>query len=181
MVCFKVKSMKKESKLLGLLIAVVMLSSFLIGCVSQGTTTVSYESPSSGNTQTQPTTSTPDTTPQSQHPPYILASVSYDIETIDNNNHIQLSVQNYGDVKATNVSIVISNDYYSNFTLVSVNPNLRVEGNRFYIGDMGAGEKLQVDIRLKANQSGVYTGTISYTYDGLEESGKIMDLRTLVP
>lgn len=172
--------MKKEIKLLGPLIVILMLSSFLIGCVSQGTTTVSYESPSSGNTQTQPTTSTPDTTSQSGSP-YILASVSYDIETIDNNNHIRLSVQNYGKSKATNVSIVISNDYYSNFTLVSVYPNLRVEGNRFYIGEIGAGEKLQVDIRLKANQSGVYTGTISYTYDGLEESGKIMDLRTLVP
>jgi len=173
--------MNKESKLLGSLIVLLMLSSFLCGCVSQGTTTISYESPTStGNQQTQPTTSTPDTTSQSGSP-YILASVSYDTETIDNNNHIQLSVQNYGKSKATNVAIVISNDYYSNFTLVSVNPNLRVEGNRFFIGDIGAGEKLQVDIRLKAKQSGVYTGTISYTYDGLEESGKIMDLRTLVP
>jgi len=171
--------MKKESKLIGSLIVLLMLSSILCGCVSQGTTTISYESTPTGNEQT-PSTNAPDTTSQSGSP-YILASVSYDTETIDNNNHIQLSVQNYGKGKATNVAIVISNDYYSNFFLVSVNPNLRVEGNRFYIGDIGAGEKIQVDIYLKAKQSGVYTGTISYTYDGLEESGKIMDLRTLVP
>jgi hypothetical protein len=168
--------MKKEIKLLGPLLVLLVLSSFLSGCVSQGTTTISYESPSTGNEQT-PSTATPDATSQSGSP-YILASISYDTETIDN---IQLSIQNYGKSKATNVAIVISNDYYSNFSLVSVNPNLRVEGNRFYIGDIGAGEKLQVDIRLKAKQSGVYTGTISYTYDGLEESGKIKDLRTLVP
>lgn len=171
--------MKKEIKLLGSLAVLVILSSIFSGCVSQGTTTISYESTPTGNEQT-PSTTTPDATSQSGSP-YILASVSYDTETIDNNNHIQLSIQNYGKSKATNVAIVISNDYYSNFSLVSVNPNLRVEGNRFYIGDIGAGEKLQVDIRLKAKQSGVYTGTISYTYDGLEESGKIMDLRTLVP
>ncbi len=171
--------MKKEIKLLGPLLVLLVLSSILCGCVSQGTTTISYESTPTGNEQT-PSTTTPDATSQSGSP-YILASVSYDTETIDNNNHIQLSIQNYGKSKATNVAIVISNDYYSNFSLVSVNPNLRVEGNRFYIGDIGAGEKLQVDIRLKAKQSGVYTGTISYTYDGLEESGKIMDLRTLVP
>ena len=171
--------MKKESKLIGSLIVLLMLSSILCGCVSQGTTTISYQSTPTGNEQT-PSTTTPDTTSQSGSP-YILASVSYDTETVDNNNHIQLSVQNYGKSKATNVAIVISNDYYSNFTLVSVNPNLRVEGNRFYIGDIGAGEKLQVDIRLKAKQSGVYTGSISYTYDGLEESGKIKDLTTRVP
>ncbi|HNR43918.1 MAG TPA: hypothetical protein PKH80_02025 [Methanofastidiosum sp.] len=171
--------MKKEIKLLGPLLVLLVLSSIFSGCVSQGTTTISYESTPTGNEQT-PSTTTPDATSQSGSP-YILASISYDTETIDNNNHIQLSIQNYGKSKATNVAIVISNDYYSNFSLVSVNPNLRVEGNRFYIGDIGAGEKLQVDIRLKAKQSGVYTGTISYTYDGLEESGKIMDLTTRVP
>ncbi len=171
--------MKKKIKLLGPLLVLLVLSSILCGCVSQGTTTISYESPSTGNEQT-PSTATPDATSQSGSP-YILASISYDTETIDNNNHIQLSIQNYGKSKATNVAIVISNDYYSNFTLVSVNPNLRVEGNRFYIGDIASGEKLQVDIRLKAKQSGVYTGTISYTYDGLEESGKIKDLTTRVP
>ena len=177
--------MKKESKLFGFLIALVMLSSIFSGCVNQGTTTVSYESNPTGNpgtpTTSTPTSSTPDTTPQSQHPPYILAGMSYDSETIDKINHIQLSIQNYGDVKATNVAIVISNDYYSNFILDNVNPNLRVDGNRFYIGDLAAGEKIQVDIHLTAKQSGTYTGTISYTYDGLEESGKIMDLTTLVP
>ena len=171
--------MKKESKLLGSLILLVMLSSIFSGCVNQGTTTVSYESTPTGNQQT-PTSSSPDTTSQTGSP-YILAGMSYDTETIDRNNHIQLSIQNYGGVKATNVAIVISNDYYSNFSLQSVNPNLKVEGNKFYIGDLAAGEKIQVDIYLKAKQSGVYTGTISYTYDGLGESGKIMDLTTRVP
>lgn len=173
--------MKNEIKWLGFLIILVTLSSIFSGCVSQkGTTTVSYESPSTGNEQTPPTTSSPDTTSQTGSP-FILAGMSYDTETIDRNNHIQLSVQNYGKGKATNVAIVISNDYYSNFSLQSVNPNLKVEGNKFYIGDIASGEKIQVDIYLKAKQSGVYTGTISYTYDGLDTSGKIKDLRTLVP
>jgi hypothetical protein len=172
--------MKKESKWFGFFIVLVILSSILCGCVSRGTSTITTQQSTPTGTQELPTTGTPDTTSQSGSP-YLLASISYDTETIDNNNHIQLSIQNYGKSKATNVAIVISNDYYSNFTLVSVNPNLRVEGNRFYIGDIGAGEKLQVDIRLKAKQSGVYTGTISYTYDGLEESGKIKDLTTRVP
>ena len=172
--------MKKESKLICSFIVLLMLSSIFSGCVSRGTSTITtQQSTPTGNEQTS-STNTPDTTSQTGSP-YILSGISYDTETIDKNNHIQLSVQNYGKGKATNVAIVISNDYYSNFSLQSVNPNLRVDGNRFYIGDIAAGEKIQVDIYLKAKQSGLYTGTISYTYDGLEESGKIKDLRTLVP
>ncbi|HOI77272.1 MAG TPA: hypothetical protein PLI06_06645 [Methanofastidiosum sp.] len=171
--------MKKESKLICFFVALVILSSIFSGCVNRGTSTISYESTPKNIPET-PTTSTPGTTPQ-EGSPYILSGISYDTETVDKNNHIQLSVQNYGKGRATNVAIVISNDYYSNFSLQSVNPNLRVEGNRFYIGDIAAGEKIQVDIYLKAKQSGVYTGTISYTYDGFDGAGKIKDLTTRVP
>lgn len=171
--------MKKEGKLIGFLIVLLMLSVVFSGCVTQKSTITVTQDP---NPPPSPGTSpsTQGTTPQTGSP-YILAGMSYDTETVDMNNHIQISVQNYGSATATNLAITISNDYYSNFTLQRVNPNLSVDGNRFYIGTLGAGERLQIDIYLKAKQSGVYTGTISYSYDGLQESGKIKDVTTRVP
>ena len=76
---------------------------------------------------------------------------------------------------------MISDGYYQNFTLESVNPSIMVEGNRFYVGNIEAGEKFILNIYLKAKKSGVYTGTLSFTYDGIETSGKIKDLTTRVP
>jgi len=113
--------------------------------------------------------------------PLILAGISYDTETVDNNGHIQLSIQNYGKGKATNVIIEISNDYYSNFTLVSTDPVVKVEGNKFYLGDIAGGEKLEFNIYLKAKLSGVYSGTISYKHDAIDTYARIRDITTRVP
>lgn len=113
--------------------------------------------------------------------PLILAGISYDTETVDNNGHIQLSIQNYGKGKATNVIIEISNDYYSNFTLVSTDPAVKVEGNKFLLGDIGGGEKLEFNIYLKAKLSGVYSGTISYKHDAIDTYARIRDITTRVP
>lgn len=172
--------MKKEGKLIGFLMALVMLSAVFSGCVTQkSTVTVTQEQPPPANQGTSPPTTT-DTTPQTGSP-MLLASISYNTETINKTNHIYLSIQNYGSGKATNVAIVISNEYYSGFTLESVDPQVRIDGNRFYVGDIAAGEKYVLNIYLKAKQSGVYSGTISYTYDGIESSGKIKDVTTKVP
>jgi hypothetical protein len=113
--------------------------------------------------------------------PLVLAGISYDTETVDNNNHIKLSIQNYGSGKATNVIIEISDDYYSNFTLVSTDPVVKVEGNKFYIGDLAGGEKIELNIYLKAKQSGVYSGTISYKHDAIDTYARIRDITTRVP
>ncbi|HNR43915.1 MAG TPA: hypothetical protein PKH80_02010 [Methanofastidiosum sp.] len=113
--------------------------------------------------------------------PLVLAGISYDTETVDNNNHIKLSIQNYGSGKATNVIIEISDDYYSNFTLVSTDPVVKAEGNKFYIGDLAGGEKIELNIYLKAKQSGVYSGTISYKHDAIDTYARIRDITTRVP
>jgi hypothetical protein len=113
--------------------------------------------------------------------PLVLAGISYDTETVDNNNHIKLSIQNYGSGKATNVIIEISNNYYSNFTLASTDPVVKVEGNKFYIGDLAGGEKIELNIYLKAKQSGVYSGTVSYKHDAIDTYAKIRDITTRVP
>ncbi|MDY1592046.1 MAG: hypothetical protein RBS85_07820 [Methanofastidiosum sp.] len=113
--------------------------------------------------------------------PLILAGISYDTETVDKNAHIQLSIQNYGRGEATNVTIEISNDYYSNFTIVSTDPVVKVEGNKFYLGDIAGGEKLEFNIYLKANLSGIYSGTISYKHDAIDTYARIKDLTTRVP
>lgn len=177
--------MKNEIKIFGFLIALIMLLSVFSCCVGQKTVPigkVDMSSQSSGSTsQTSDTTSQTQDTGSQSGTPIILAGMSYDTETVDKNNHIQLSIKNYGTGKASNVRILISNDYYSNFTLVSTDPVVKVEGNTFYIGDMDSGEKFDLNIYLKAKQSGVYSGTISYTHDQLETSGKIKDLTTRVP
>ena len=113
--------------------------------------------------------------------PLVLAGISYDTETVDNNNHIKLSIQNYGKGKATNLIIEISDDYYSNFTLVSTDPVVKVEGNKFYVGDIAGGEKIELNIYLKAKQSGVYSGTISYKHDAIDTYARIRDITTRVP
>jgi len=112
--------------------------------------------------------------------PLVLAGISYDTETVDNNNHIKLSIQNYGSGKATNVIIEISDDYYSNFTLVSTDPVVKVEGNKFYIGDLAGSEKIELNIYLKAMQSGIYSGTISYKHDAIDTYARIRDITTRV-
>ncbi|KYC45296.1 MAG: hypothetical protein APG10_00999 [Candidatus Methanofastidiosum methylothiophilum] len=89
--------------------------------------------------------------------PLILASISFTTITVDNIAHIYLKIQNFGRGKATNVIVEISDDYYSNFSLQSVDPVRRVDGNKFYIGDMEGGEVLELDITLRAKQSGIYT------------------------
>jgi len=113
--------------------------------------------------------------------PLVLSSITYTTETVDRDANIKLSVQNYGKGKATNVIIEISNDYYSNFTLVGTDPVVKVEGNRFFIGDLAGGEKIELNINLKAKQSGTYTGTISYIHDAIDTYARIRDLKTLVP
>lgn len=113
--------------------------------------------------------------------PLILASISYTTETVNNIGHIYLKIQNFGRGKATNVIVEISNDYYSNFSLQSVDPVRKVDGNKFYIGDLEGGEVLELDITLKAKQSGVYSGTISYTHDGIVTYARIKDITTRVP
>ena len=113
--------------------------------------------------------------------PLVLSSISYTTETVDNIGHIYLKIQNYGKGKATNVIVEISNDYYSNFSLQSVDPVRKVDGNKFYIGDLEGGEVLELDITLKAKQSGVYSGTILYTHDAIDTYARIRDLTTRVP
>ncbi|MCC7573360.1 MAG: hypothetical protein KO464_08215 [Candidatus Methanofastidiosum sp.] len=113
--------------------------------------------------------------------PLVLSSISYTTETVNDIGHIYLKIQNYGRGKATNVIVEISNDYYSNFSLESVDPVRRVDGNKFYIGDLEGGEVLELDITLKAKQSGVYSGTISYTHDAIDTYAKIRDVTTRVP
>lgn len=113
--------------------------------------------------------------------PLILSGISYDTETVNKEAGIHLSIQNYGKGKATNVIIEIANEYYSNFTLVSTDPVIKVEGNKFYIGDLPGGETYKLDINLKAKEAGVYSGAISYTYDELGSSAKIRDITTRVP
>jgi len=113
--------------------------------------------------------------------PLILSGISYDTETVNREAHIHLSIQNYGKGEATNVIIEISNDYFSNFNIVSTDPVVKTEGNKLYVGDIAGGESLKLDINLKAKEVGSYSGTISYTYDGLGSSVKIKDITTLVP
>jgi hypothetical protein len=113
--------------------------------------------------------------------PLVLASISYTTETVDSIGHIYLKLQNYGQGEATNVIVEISDDYYSNFSLESIDPVRKVEGNKFYIGDLAPSEVLELDITLKAKQSGIYSGTISYTHDAIETYAKIKDITTRVP
>jgi len=96
-------------------------------------------------------------------------------------NHISLSIKNHGNGKATNVVVIISEDYYSNFDLVSAIPTIAVNSNRFYIGDMVGGQTVDLNIYLKAKKSGAYSGAIYYTYDELGSNAKIKDLTTRVP
>lgn len=113
--------------------------------------------------------------------PLVLSSISYTTETVDNLANISLKMQNYGSGKATNVVVEISNDYYSNFSLESVEPEIKVEGNKFYIGDLAGGESREIIINLKAKQSGVYSGTVSYKHDAIDTYAKIKDFTTRVP
>ncbi|NPV49781.1 MAG: hypothetical protein HPY60_01090 [Candidatus Methanofastidiosum sp.] len=173
--------MKKGYRLICSLLILLAVASIFSCCVGQKTVPTGSTSQQSTTTQTSDSTSQNQDTTSQTGTPYLLASISYDIETVDRNNHIYLSIENFGKGTAKNVAVIISNDYYSNFTLQSVDPAITVEGNKFFIGNIDAGEKFILNIYLKANQSGVYTGTISYTYDGLETSGKIKDLTTRVP
>jgi len=113
--------------------------------------------------------------------PLVLSSITYTTETVDNLANIHLKMQNYGTGKATNVIVEISNDYYSNFSLQSVDPVLKIEGNKFYVGDLAGGEAREIIINLKAKQSGVYSGTVSYKHDAIDTYAKIRDITTRVP
>ena len=113
--------------------------------------------------------------------PLVLSGITYTTETVDNLANIHLTMQNYGSGKAINVIVEISNDYYSNFTFQDVDPVIKVEGNKFYVGDLAGGESLEIIINLKAKQSGVYSGTVSYKHDAIDTYAKIRDITTLVP
>lgn len=172
--------MKKRYNLIGLIIIAIAFTSIFSCCVSRGTSTITTETPTTDPIPVTPTPTIEEPTPQTGVP-YILSGTTYNTETVDRNNHIYVSLENFGKGRASNVVIVISDGYYQNFTLESVNPSIRVEGNRFYVGNIEAGEKFILNIYLKAKKSGVYTGTLSFTYDGIETSGKIKDLTTRVP
>jgi len=177
--------MKKKNIFFGLLIALVLLSSIFSGCVGQKVVpTSSSSSPQTTSTTTetsQTSTTTTETTTTQTGTPLILAGISYNTETIDSVNHISLSIKNHGNGKATNVVVIISEDYYSNFDLVSAIPTIAVNSNRFYIGDMVGGQTVDLNIYLKAKKSGAYSGAIYYTYDELGSNAKIKDLTTRVP
>ena len=113
--------------------------------------------------------------------PLVLSSISYTTETVDNLANIHLTMQNYGSGKAINVIVEISNDYYSNFSLESVDPVIKIEGNKFYVGDLAGGESREIIINLKAKQSGVYSGNVSYKHDAIDTYAKIRDITTRVP
>lgn len=113
--------------------------------------------------------------------PLVLSSITYTTETVDNLANIHLTMQNYGSGKAINVIVEISNDYYSNFSLESVDPVIKIEGNKFYVGDLAGGESREIIINLKAKQSGVYSGTVSYKHDAIDTYAKIRDITTRVP
>lgn len=172
--------MKKEYKLICLIITAIVFTSTFSCCVSRGTSTITTETQIKNPTPESPTSTLEEPTPHTGVP-YILPATTYNTETVDRNNNIYVSLENFGKGRASNVVIVISDGYYQNFTLESVNPSIRVEGNRFYVGNIEAGEKFILNIYLKAKKSGVYTGTLSFTYDGIETSGKIKDLTTRVP
>lgn len=172
--------MKKEYKLICLIITAIVFTSTFSCCVSRGTSTITTETQVKNPTPESPTSTLEEPTPHTGVP-YILPATTYNTETVDRNNNIYVSLENFGKGRASNVVIVISDGYYQNFTLESVNPSIRVEGNRFYVGNIEAGEKFILNIYLKAKKSGVYTGTLSFTYDGIETSGKIKDLTTRVP
>lgn len=176
--------MKKKNMFFGLLIALVLLSSVFSGCVGQKvvpTSTSSSPQTTSTTTETSQTSTTTTETTTQTGTPLILAGISYNTETIDSVNHISLSIKNHGNGKATNVVVIISEDYYSNFDLVSAAPTIAINGNRFYIGDMAGGQTVDLNIYLKAKKSGVYSGAIYYTYDELGSNAKIKDLTTRVP
>ncbi len=176
--------MKKKNMFFGLLIALVLLSSVFSGCVGQKvvpTSTSSSPQTTSTTTETSQTSTTTTETTTQTGTPLILAGISYNTETIDSVNHISLSIKNHGNGKATNVVVIISEDYYSNFDLVSAAPTIAINGNRFYIGDMVGGQTVDLNIYLKAKKSGVYSGAIYYTYDELGSNAKIKDLTTRVP
>lgn len=176
--------MKKKNIFFGLLIALVVLSSVFSGCVGQKvvpTSTSSSPQTTSTTTETSQTSTTTTETTTQTGTPLILAGISYNTETIDSVNHISLSIKNHGNGKATNVVVIISEDYYSNFDLVSAAPTIAINGNRFYIGDMAGGQTVDLNIYLKAKKSGVYSGAIYYTYDELGSNAKIKDLTTRVP
>jgi len=172
--------MKKEYKLICLIITAIVFTSTFSCCVSRGTSTITTETQIKNPTPETPTSTLEEPTPHTGVP-YILPATTYNTETVDRNNNIYVSLENFGKGRASNVVIVISDGYYQNFTLESVNPSIMVEGNRFYVGNIEAGEKFILNIYLKAKKSGVYTGTLSFTYDGIETSGKIKDLTTRVP
>lgn len=162
--------MKKEYKLICLIITAIVFTSTFSCCVSRGTSTITTETQVKNPTPESPTSTLEEPTPHTGVP-YILPATTYNTETVDRNNNIYVSLENFGKGRASNVVIVISDGYYQNFTLESVNPSIRVEGNRFYVGNIEAGEKFILNIYLKAKKSGVYTGTLSFTYDGIETSG----------
>jgi len=176
--------MKKKNIFFGVLIALLLLSSILSGCVGQKVVpTSSSSSPQTTSTTTetsQTSTTTTETTTQTGTP-LILAGISYNTETIDNINHISLSVKNHGNGRATKVVIIISEEYYSNFDLVSASPTIAINGNRFYLGNIAGGQSIDLNIYLKGKKSGVYSGAIYYTYDELGSNAKIKDLTTRVP
>ncbi|HII94698.1 MAG TPA: hypothetical protein HA367_03030 [Candidatus Methanofastidiosum sp.] len=49
------------------------------------------------------------------------------------------------------------------------------------MGDIAGGEKIELNIYLKAKQSGVYSGTISYKHDAIDTYARIRDITTRVP
>ena len=113
--------------------------------------------------------------------PLVLSGITYTTETVNNLANIHLKMQNYGTGKATNVIVEISDDYYSNFTFQSVDPLLKIEGNKFFVGDLAGGESIEIVINLKAKQSGVYSGTVSYKHDAIDTYAKIREITTRVP
>ncbi len=113
--------------------------------------------------------------------PLVLVSVVHTTETVQSIADIYLKMDNFGQGRARNVVVEISEEYYNNFTLQSVDPEVRVEGNRFYVGDIEPGEFAELTIVLRARQSGTYSGTLSYIHDAIDSNVRIRDITTRVP
>lgn len=113
--------------------------------------------------------------------PLVLVSVVHTTETILNMADISLKMDNLGQGRARNVVVEVSEEYYNNFELHSVNPEVRVEGNKFYIGDIEPGDSTEITIVLRARQSGTYSGTLYYIHDAIDSNVRIRDITTRVP
>lgn len=154
-----------------LIIIAIAFTSIFSGCVSRGTSTITTETPTTDPIPVTPTPTIEEPTPQTGVP-YILSGTTYNTETVDRNNHIYVSLENFGKGRASNVVIVISDGYYQNFTLESVNPSIMVEGNRFYVGNIEAGEKFILNIYLKAKKSGYIQALFHLHTMALKQAGK---------